>query len=579
SRPQPRDVRRPRQPGRDRALLRGPRRLRADAEHRQHADLGHRGVCERVTGRLDRRGRRAGDPHRRRRRTAGSARRSRGGGRACPRAAGVAGSRTRARAQRLRAIACLHVGVGQAAMARRLPRRAASVRRGSPRCRGPFGRRGSRSSGRAPRMSRRALDRLARMSAREARWRLGSAARAAARRAMFAVRPPRWMRPPDADARHREISEQVAASTRFVIVPSRRASLVTAIERACPHSARHAAARADRVLFGDYDLLGYRGLRFDGSGRFEWDYDPVHDRRAPGGFWRTVPYLDPAIGDHKIVWDLNRHQHWIALGRAHWLTGERKYRDRCLAELASWLDANPPLAGINWTSMLEVALRSLSWLWALHFFADPHADDSSPWTVDLVQALDRQLTHVEQNLSYYFSPNTHLLGEALALYVAGRTLPELASSPRRAHLGRRILVGEMARQIAPDGGHCERSAHYHRYTLDFYALALAVARITRDPIAPAFERALLRLGSAARSLCDDTGRAPHFGDDDGGSLLPIAGRAADDWRDSLAIAALLTGHSELQIGLPPEEAHWMLSHPAFAQAWPSQPDAVRSSIA
>src|SRR4029077_4233897 len=126
---------------------------------------------------------------------------------------------------------------------------------------------------------------------------------------------------------------------------------------------------------------------------------------------------------------------------------------------------------INWASMLELGFRSLSWLWALAFFADDvHAGqpDGSPWIVDLLLALDRQLTQVERNLSYYFSPNTHLLGEALALYVAGRSLPELAASPRREAVGRRILVAEIGRQIAADGGHCERSAHYHRYTLDFY---------------------------------------------------------------------------------------------------------------
>ena len=46
--------------------------------------------------------------------------------------------------------------------------------------------------------------------------------------------------------------------------------------------------------------------------------------------------------------------------------------------------------------------------------------DAHPWLVDLLLGLDRQLQLVEQNLSTYFSPNTHLLGEALALYVAGR---------------------------------------------------------------------------------------------------------------------------------------------------------------
>ena len=73
-------------------------------------------------------------------------------------------------------------------------------------------------------------------------------------------------------------------------------------------------------------------------------------------------------------------------------------------------------------------------------------------------------------------------------------------------LGRRVLLDEIDRQIAADGGHCERSTHYHRYTLDFYLLALAVARITGDAAAADFERAAARLGVAARLLADDRGR-------------------------------------------------------------------------
>ena len=57
---------------------------------------------------------------------------------------------------------------------------------------------------------------------------------------------------------------------------------------------------------------------------------------------------------------------------------------------------------------------------------------------------------------------------------------ELRRAPAWAQLGRRVLIEQMARQISPDGGHVERSFHYHRYTLDFYLLALAVARLTGD---------------------------------------------------------------------------------------------------
>jgi len=121
-----------------------------------------------------------------------------------------------------------------------------------------------------------------------------------------------------------------------------------------------------------------------------------------------------------------------------------------------------------------------------------------------------------------------------------------------------VLVQEIARQVADDGGHCERSTHYHRYTLDFYMLALTVARACADEAAPVFEHAVGRLAYAARLLSDDTGRAPHIGDDDGGMLAPLCGRRSDDWSDSLAIAAALTGRGDLAVGAPTEETWWWL---------------------
>jgi len=439
---------------------------------------------------------------------------------------------------------------------------------------------------------RRTLAKLARMDAHEISWRGTVAARTAFDRARLRVTGSGWSRTDllprlaasdelsrvrDAlstrswDAAQAALTVHFAgAPRRFAINPHSRRPIVEHILREFPGAAREAGLRADPILAGDYDLLGYRGLRFprtDASGPADlpdWSFDPVHDRRPPRQFWSTVRYLDASCGDHKIIWELNRHQHWLALGRAFWLTGDGRYRKRCLAELASWLRANPPLTGINWASMLEVALRSISWLWAIQMFVGS-SRDSEPWLVDLLVALDRQLAHVERNLSHYFSPNTHLLGEALALYVTGRALPELAASQRRASIGRNILVREIGRQIAADGGHCERSTHYHRYALDFYELALIVARYSGDIDAePLFKDAVSRMATAARLLADDHGRVPHIGDDDGGALTPIVGRDPDDVRASLAVAAALLERPDLQIGETPEEAVWMLGPDAGA---------------
>jgi Heparinase II/III-like protein/Heparinase II/III N-terminus len=452
---------------------------------------------------------------------------------------------------------------------------------------------------------RRTLAKLARMDAHEIGWRGTVAARTAFDRARLQATGSGWSRKDllarlaisdelsparDALSAHEWLAAHAALSNHFARAPRRlsinpqsRDAIIERILREFPGSAHDAALRGDRIVSGTYDLLGYRSLRFDRSAVSgpadmpDWSLDPVHNCRPPQRFWSSVPYLDASCGDHKIIWELNRHQHWLSLGRAFWLTGDRRYRDRCLAELASWLRANPPLTGINWASMLEVAFRSMSWLWAIQMFVEP-SGDSEPWLVDLLVGLDRQLAHVERNLSHYFSPNTHLLGEALALYVTGRALPELAASRRRASIGRGILIREIARQIAADGGHCERSTHYHRYALDFYELALIVARQSGDIAAePQFKDAVTRMAVAARLLADDRGRVPHIGDDDGGALMPIVGRDPDDLRASLAVAAALLDRPGLQIDATPEDAVWMLGPDVIVRALESTGTPVASA--
>ena len=266
----------------------------------------------------------------------------------------------------------------------------------------------------------------------------------------------------------------------FPINGSEVASAGAAIRHTFPSAPEVARARADSVIRGRYDLLGYRGVQAGTSP--DWHTDVVHRRHSPRTYWASVPYLDPAAGDHKVIWELNRHQHWLFYGRAHALTGESRFYDAFQRQLSDWLAANPPLVGTNWASMLELAFRCLTWLWTLELFASSASRaDREPWIVDLLVALDRQLTHIEHNLSLYFSPNTHLSGEALALYVAGCALPELKASARRAAIGRTVLIQEATRQIRADGGHAELSAHYHRYSTDFYLLAARVAqRATRS---------------------------------------------------------------------------------------------------
>jgi hypothetical protein len=418
------------------------------------------------------------------------------------------------------------------------------------------------------------LKRIGSMDGAELKFRATSAIRRRVGRARTALTPPTWRRealqlsalaaPADArqalarrdwQAAHLALATHFATrEPRFPLDPRRIPAHARDIQRRFPrHDAR---LRAEQVLSGRYDILGYRGVAAGSPP--DWHADPVHGHRAPLLFWDSVPYLDPAYGDHKITWEINRHQHFLALGRAFALTGDRRYYREFVVHLESWIETNPPLQGTNWASMLELAFRTLSWTWALHFFAPAAAaDDPAPWVIDLLMALDRQITHVEQNLSRYFSPNTHLTGEALALYVVGRALPELQAASRWEETGRHVLLDETTRQVLPDGGHAELSAHYHRYSTDFYLLAFNTARLTRDTRATrTFRDSAHRQSQFLRALADDRGWLPLIGDDDGGQLFPMCGRPPADAADTLATAAVVLDDASLAVGPIPEETLW-----------------------
>src|SRR5438132_67379 len=167
---------------------------------------------------------------------------------------------------------------------------------------------------------------------------------------------------------------------------------------------------ADAVCRGRFDLLGYRGLLFGEP--VDWHLDPVSGRRAPFTHWSRIDHLDYAlVGDHKVVWELNRHQWMVGLGQAYRLTGDPCYADAFAAFVRQWMDANPRGMGINWASSLEVALRLISWCWSLCLFRDSAALSQGLFA-EMLGGIWAHAAHVERYLSYYFSPNTHPTGAA-----------------------------------------------------------------------------------------------------------------------------------------------------------------------
>lgn len=268
--------------------------------------------------------------------------------------------------------------------------------------------------------------------------------------------------------------------------------------------------------------------------QIDWRRDYRHDKSTGLAYFRRIPYLDFArAGDHKEVWEVNRHQHLVLLAQAFRFTGGPQFLDEIWREIESWWDANPFMRGINWASALEVGFRSLSWVWVYHLAGDRMTSD---FRRRFLMSLYQHGCYLEKNLSIYFSPNTHLLGEALALHALGLLFPDFPSSSRWERDGAAIVAAQMDTQVRQDGSHFEQSSYYHVYALDMFLLHAALLSRAQTPLPADYENKLKRMLDYLGALVGQGRVLPFLGDDDGGRLFHPYGR-----RECFARATLATG--------------------------------------
>jgi len=358
-----------------------------------------------------------------------------------------------------------------------------------------------------------------------------------------------------------------AATTAQTFFPAlaQREQIVAAMEQRFPEVRRALIDRADRACAGRFDLLGFHDLSFGQP--IDWHLEPISGKRTPLDHWSRIDYLNSKkAGDKKITWELNRHAHFVTFGQAYWLTGDERYAEAFVAQATAWMDANPVNRGINWASSLELAFRAIAWLWALHLFADSRALDSR-FVARLLKFLIAHGRHIQSHLSTYFSPNTHLTGEALGLFYLGTALPELKCAAVWRATGQRILLEQLPIHIRKDGVYFEQTTYYHRYTVDFYLHLVALARAGDLKLPDEVEARLSRAMDYLMWTTRPGGAMSLVGDDDGGRLIHLGARAMDDARDTLATGAALLGRGDWKYvaGDAAAETLWLLGPAALAR--------------
>jgi hypothetical protein len=263
---------------------------------------------------------------------------------------------------------------------------------------------------------------------------------------------------------------------------------------------------ADQIQRHQFPVFG---MTIDTGSEIRWRRDYLRGIETNLSYFRRIPYLDTQrAGDHKLVWELNRHQHLVVLAQAYRLTGEVRNLDEICSQIDSWIASNPFHRGTNWASALEVGFRALSWLWVYHFVGSKMpATFRARW----LHMLYLHGCHLANNLSFYFSPNNHLVGEALALHALGLFFAGYRAA-KWERLGARVMREQMDLQIRADGSSFEQSTYYQVYLLDMFLLHSILARPDTAYLA--------KLGRMTDFLHAVTGPSgpPMLGDDDGGRL-------------------------------------------------------------
>jgi len=293
---------------------------------------------------------------------------------------------------------------------------------------------------------------------------------------------------------------------------------------------------ADRICEDKLTLLGAEvDLATDGG----WQRDPIEGCEWPRVFYTQVSKAKPSTTvDIKYVWEMNRHQYLIVLGKAYWMTGDEKYAEKACSIIESWISDNPYHEGVNWTSSLELAVRSISWIWT-YFYCKGSKHATPEFHHILLRSIYEHGHHMAQHLSYYSSPYNHLIGEAAGLYLVGSLFPQLKEGPKWERLGWEILEKNMGKQFFDDGMCVEQATFYHHFTLGFYLQAVRLRKANQQPVSENVVVTLEKALEVSMCLTKPDGTLPAIGDIDNARSLYFNTTHTWDFRGFLSLGAAL----------------------------------------
>ena len=331
-----------------------------------------------------------------------------------------------------------------------------------------------------------------------------------------------------------------------------------------PEQIEAVETRAKLSCAGQFSFLGSDVVMAE---PIDWHRDP-----KSGHQWDSIFYADVDFafcreggGDAKYVWEIARQDYLIDCAIAFHFTGTRKYSQQVVQWIQSWIKANPYMGGIHWSSALEVAVRALNWIWSYQFCR--HEKFLSPGEhLEWIKSFYQHGAFLHRHISYYFSPNNHIIAEAVGLYFLGSFFPEFDEAEAWRTHGWKVIEEYAPQQYYEDGGSTEQAIFYHNYCAGFLLLAVILREAQGEYVSQELRDLLERALEFTMWMTRSDGTVPRIGDTDNARAFSFGELPLWDFRNLLSIGAVLFKREDMKhvAGKFYEDALWLLGETGYA---------------
>ncbi|MCC7299624.1 MAG: hypothetical protein IT583_00920, partial [Verrucomicrobia bacterium] len=298
----------------------------------------------------------------------------------------------------------------------------------------------------------------------------------------------------------------------------------TIAQNTCREERTRIIELAEQFIRKNFSLLGgqisYEGGKInwhrDFKSGYEWD-SKLHGTRVP-------VYADSPGSDIKIPWELSRGHHFVTLGLAYRLTGDRKYFEAYGEQIDQWIASNPVPFGVNWVCSMDIAIRAVNWIVAGWLFQDlMSGGESKSFRNRFLKSLWHHGIHLSRNPEWrgpQHPRGNHFAADLTGLFTLGVLFRNCRTGAGWLSMSRSLLEQEMAYQVLKDGVHHERSTTYHRMMYEMFLFCDRLGMRTGFPFSPAYRQRLKSMEEFLLALLPvGAQKIPQIGDNDDGHLL------------------------------------------------------------